>query len=156
VIGLSLLRSPIYPDPFADEGDHEFVYALYPHSGDWRNGTVRAARNLNSSLYAIPSGSEERRQQLSLPRSFAASIRLTKGRLELSALKQAEESDSLILRLYEPQGDRGVAAIESKDPIRKAVLVNLLEEPIADLPVQDGNRVEFRYTPFQVVTLQLE
>jgi alpha-mannosidase len=156
MIGLSLLRSPIYPDPFADEGDHEFVYALYPHSGDWRNGTVRAARNLNSSLYAIPSGSEEPRQQLSLPRSFVASIRLTKGRLELSALKQAEESDSLILRLYEPHGDRGVAAIESKDPIRKATLVNLLEEPIADLPVQDRNRVEFTYTPFQVVTLRLE
>ena len=35
VIGLSLLRSPIYPDPFADEGEHEFIYALYPHSGDW-------------------------------------------------------------------------------------------------------------------------
>jgi hypothetical protein len=33
--------------------------------------------------------------------------------------------------------------------------VNLLEEPIADLPVQDENWVEFRYTPFQVVTLQL-
>jgi alpha-mannosidase len=61
----------------------------------------------------------------------------------------------MILRLYEPHGDRGVATIETKDPIRKATLVNLLEEPIEDLPVQGGNRVEFSYTPFQVLTLQL-
>jgi alpha-mannosidase len=155
VIGLSLLRSPIYPDPFADEGEHEFIYALYPHSGDWRNGTVRAARNLNSSLYPILPGSEKALQQPSVPHSLVASIRLTRGRLELSALKKAEDSDSTILRLYEPHGDRGVATIETKDSIRRATLVNLLEEPIKDLPVQGGNRVEFSYTPFQVVTLQL-
>jgi alpha-mannosidase len=155
VIGLSLLRSPIYPDPFADEGEHEFIYALYPHAGDWRNGTVRAARNLNSSLYAILPDSEKTAQQASVPHSLAASIRLTGGRLELSALKKAEDSESMILRLYEPHGDRGVATIETKDPIRKATLVNLLEEPIEDLPVQGGNRVEFSYTPFQVLTLQL-
>lgn len=155
VIGLSLLRSPIYPDPFADEGEHEFIYALYPHAGDWRNGTVRAARNLNSSLYAILPDSEKAAQQASVPHSLVASIRLTRGRLELSALKKAEDSESMILRLYEPHGDRGVATIETKDPIRKATLVNLLEEPIEDLPVQGGNRVEFSYTPFQVLTLQL-
>ena len=156
VIGLSLLRSPIYPDPFADEGEHEFTYALYPHAGDWRNGTVRAARNLNSYLYAILPGSEKAAQQAFVPRSLVTSIRLTRGQLELSAIKKAEDSESIILRLYEPHGDRGVATIETKDPIRKATLVNLLEEPIEDLPVQGGNRVEFRYTPFQVVTLLLE
>jgi alpha-mannosidase len=156
VIGLSLLRSPIYPDPFADEGDHEFIYALYPHAGDWRNGTVRAARNLNSSLCSILPVPEKSGQQDSSSGSLVASIRLTKGRLELSALKKAEDSDSVILRLYEPHGDRGVAAIETKHAIHDVTLVNLLEEPIEQLPIQGGNRVEFAYTPFQVVTLRLE
>ena len=31
VLRLSLLRSPEWPDPHADEGHHEFTYSLYPH-----------------------------------------------------------------------------------------------------------------------------
>ena len=31
-LGLSLLRSPVYPDPLADEGRQSFTYALYPHA----------------------------------------------------------------------------------------------------------------------------
>ncbi len=38
---LSLLRSPIYPDPLADEGEQSFTYALLPHAGDWHEGGVR-------------------------------------------------------------------------------------------------------------------
>jgi alpha-mannosidase len=33
VLRLSLLRSPIYPDPNADRGHQVFRYALYPHAG---------------------------------------------------------------------------------------------------------------------------
>src|SRR5262249_48175487 len=32
-LGISLLRSPVSPDPRADEGRHELTYALLPHSG---------------------------------------------------------------------------------------------------------------------------
>ena len=32
VLRLSLLRSPEWPDPHADEGHHEFTYSLYPHA----------------------------------------------------------------------------------------------------------------------------
>ncbi|MBW8727789.1 MAG: alpha-mannosidase, partial [Inquilinus limosus] len=41
VLGLSLLRAPIYPDPLADEGVQEFTYAILPHAGDWHEGGVR-------------------------------------------------------------------------------------------------------------------
>ena len=33
VLRLSLLRSPEWPDPHADEGHHEFTYSLYAHGG---------------------------------------------------------------------------------------------------------------------------
>ena len=35
VLRLSLLRSPEWPDPHADEGHHEFTYSLLPHAGGW-------------------------------------------------------------------------------------------------------------------------
>ena len=48
VIRLSLLRSPADPDPHADEGFHEFTYALYPYASDWKAAeTERRALELN-------------------------------------------------------------------------------------------------------------
>jgi len=41
VLRLSLLRSPEWPDPHADEGHHEFTYSLYPHAGTWREAITR-------------------------------------------------------------------------------------------------------------------
>ncbi len=38
VLRLSLLRSPTWPDPETDQGQHEFTYSLYPHGGTWREG----------------------------------------------------------------------------------------------------------------------
>ena len=54
-LGLSLLRSPVYPDPLADEGRQSFTYALYPHAGDWLTGGVLAeAEDLNQPLLGRP------------------------------------------------------------------------------------------------------
>src|SRR5581483_2875445 len=51
VLRLSLLRSPAWPDPHADEGHHEFTYSLYPHRGTWRQAeTVRRGYELNYKL----------------------------------------------------------------------------------------------------------
>ena len=42
VLRLTLLRSPTWPDPDADQGHHHFHYALYPHAGTWKDAlTVR-------------------------------------------------------------------------------------------------------------------
>src|SRR5690606_8833709 len=55
VMRLTLLRSPVSPDPGADLGVHDFTYALLPHAGDWRAGDVtRAAHELNVPLRVVP------------------------------------------------------------------------------------------------------
>ncbi len=54
VMRLTLLKSGIYPDPEADQGYHEFSYALLPHQGDWRDGeTVRHAYLFNMPASAL-------------------------------------------------------------------------------------------------------
>ena len=48
VLRLSLLRSPLAPDPNADRGHQHFSYALYPHAGDWKQAlTVRHGYEYN-------------------------------------------------------------------------------------------------------------
>ncbi len=60
VLRLSLLRSPEWPDPHADEGHHEFTYSLYPHGGGWKDAlTIRRGYELNYKLIPLPSGKHQ-------------------------------------------------------------------------------------------------
>jgi alpha-mannosidase len=146
-LGISLLRSPIYPDPYADEGEHEFVYAIYPHRGTWRNGTVQAARYLHSSL---------RFTKLDDPTIQPSLLRLHGDPVELAALKKAEDSSEIILRLYEPHGSRANTTIETTGRLQTASLVNILEKSDELLPVEEEHRIQLSFRPFQVISLKLE
>jgi alpha-mannosidase len=146
VLGISLLRSPIYPDPYADEGDHEFVYAIYPHAGDWRNGTVQAAEDMHWPL------------RVTAARGIAVQsslFRFEGSPLKFACLKKAEDADDVILRLYEPYGNRGQTTLETVLPLKKAAIVNILEEQANELTVQDERRITVSFTPFQVISLKL-
>jgi alpha-mannosidase len=144
-LGISLLRGPIYPDPYADEGEHEFVYALYPHAGDWRNGTVREAEEMHSPLRIIPTSGS----------GWPSLFRFTEESLKLASLKKAEDSDAIILRLYEPHGGRGKTTIETALPVQKAAMVNILEDETQELAIDDERRITFEFKPFQVISLKL-
>ncbi|MBI5865059.1 MAG: alpha-mannosidase [Planctomycetes bacterium] len=55
VMGLSLLRGPMFPDPAADQGSHEFSYSLLMHDGGTPAAALRAeADALNEQLEAAP------------------------------------------------------------------------------------------------------
>jgi alpha-mannosidase len=122
-MGISLLRSPTYPDPLADEGVQTFTYALYPHRGTWFEGGVLAeAEDLNRPLLA-------RSVQAEAERTWSA-VELRGARLGLGALKVCEDSEDLLLRLYEPQGATERAAVELPDGWQLDAEVDLLEEPV--------------------------
>jgi alpha-mannosidase len=147
VLGISLLRSPIYPDPYADEGDHEFVYAIYPHPGTWRYGTVQAARRLHSPLRFA--ATRDAKVQSSL-------LRLYGDPVEMAALKKAEDSNDIILRLYEPHGNRANTTIETATSLRNASIVSILEKSDQLLAIADERRIKLSFRPFQMISLKLE
>jgi alpha-mannosidase len=140
-LGLSLLRSPIYPHPLADEGQHHFTYSLLPHTGTWMEGGVLAeAEDLNRPLLTrtCRAGGAVRRQALA-----------TDGlALGLAALKPAEDGGGLVLRFYEPQGARGTARLTLPGGWRPAAALNLLEDRVGEPDLDFG--------PFQVRTYLLE
>jgi alpha-mannosidase len=139
VLGLSLLRSPVYPDPTADEVLHRFTYALYPHSGDWRTGTVAQAHDLNAPLLAVHSV----KAGGTLPQ-MGRLLTLPAG-VRLSALKLAEDPDGVILRVYEAHGQSAELSTSNGLGIHDWTTVNLLEQPSE----QAGVGIK----PYQVVTL---
>jgi alpha-mannosidase len=97
-LGLTLVRAPIHPDPYADEGEHQVTYALRPVAGDGRAGTIAAAHDLNAPLLGLWS---EGRGHDPLERSFLA---VEGPGVRLAALKPAAEGDGAVLRVYEAAG----------------------------------------------------
>lgn len=134
-IGLSLLRSPVYPDLLADEGRQEFTYALLPFSGDWEDSVLPEAQDLNQPLLGLAADVTPGQWQ-----GLAV-----QGRVALSALKVSEAGDGLILRLYEPGGARVTPALRIEG-WQVAGGVDLLEQAAEVRPT---------LTPFQLASLHL-
>jgi alpha-mannosidase len=137
VLGLSLVRAPVYPDPLADEGVQRFTYALMPHQGDWYEGRVRIeAEDLNQPLLAAGASGL----------AGASLTPLVPGGINaaLSALKPAEDGEGLVLRVYEPAGRRGDFSLELPGGWKLSGPLTLLEEPMARGPGAELRPFEIR------------
>jgi alpha-mannosidase len=141
---MTLLRSPRWPDPEADVGEHEIAWAVMPHAGGWAEAEVTAeALRFNAPLVGDAGNAG--------PRSLLSTD--TPGLL-IDTVKRAEDSGALIVRLYEAHGARGTARLRVGIPFAGARFANLLEDPLGDAEV-DGDEVIVPFRPFEIVTLAL-
>jgi alpha-mannosidase len=146
VLGISLLKSPLYPDPLSDEGEHRFAYTLFPHTGDWTEaGVAREAFSLNSPLIAVAGGES----------SEYGFVTAEGVELALGSLKRAADGCGVILRLYEPHGARGPATLRFASRVARTERVNLLEEPEGTVEAR-GDEVLLDVRPFEVLTLRVD
>jgi alpha-mannosidase len=148
VMRLSLLRGPTHPDPTADLGWHHFVYALMPHPGDFRQaGVIEAAEDLNLPLVPahgnLPAGSS---------RSL---VEIDTRQVIVEAIKRAEDSDAVVIRLYEAWGGTCRARLKTTLPAKRAWLCDLLERERTEVEVRNGELV-LELTPFKILTLKLQ
>jgi alpha-mannosidase len=150
---LTLLRTPgIAPRAgYADQatqdwGHHEFVYGLASHSGDWRNEeTDWQAQRLNQPLIAFQSSRNRGR----LGRSFSI-LRVSNSRVRVLALKKAEDTDEIIVRVVELDGRAAPnLRISFAAPVIAAREVNGQELPVGPARLVNGQLVTNlgRYQP---------
>jgi alpha-mannosidase len=151
VLRLSLLRSPEWPDPHADEGHHEFTYSLYPHGGTWSEAqTVRRADELNYQLFTLQL--EKHQGALAAQHSF---LQLEPDNVVLTALKKAEDGDGLVLRFYEWAGTEADVRLTLPPGAQSAADTDLMERAIADLKVEDGS-VVVHTKPYEIKTVKVQ
>ena len=102
---LTLLRTPGTRGGYTDQGTqdlghHEFVFGLAGHDGDWRQGqTDWQAYRLNQPLLAF----ESSKHSGSLGKQFSLA-KLNNNRVRMLALKKAEQSDEVVVRIVEIDG----------------------------------------------------
>ncbi len=137
---LTLLYTPATRGAYVDQatqdfGHHEMVYALAGHAGDWRAGGVplQAAR-LNQPLAVFQTPAHEGK----LGRIFSL-LQLDSDQVAVVAVKKAEDSDEIIVRLKETTGrTANNVHLTGATPITAAREVNGQEQPVGSAALQAG------------------
>jgi alpha-mannosidase len=139
-IRLTLIRTPGTRGGYADQGTqdighHEFIYGIAGHAAGWRQSqTDWQAQRLNDSLIAF----EASKHAGALGREFSL-LKVSNPRIRVLALKKAELSDEIVVRLVEldgkPQAD---VRISFHTPITAAREVNGQEQPVGAATVNGG------------------
>lgn len=125
-VSLSLLRATVRPDPTSDIGHHEFTYVILPHKDDSTVAKINQfALEYNNPL--IKSGSK---------------LNIGFGDLHLETIKLAEDKNSVIVRLSEQYGKRGILS-----GIGNFTITDMLENPITVTS-------SYHYKPFEIITLE--
>ncbi|MBN8525794.1 MAG: alpha-mannosidase, partial [Planctomycetes bacterium] len=146
VLDLALLRSPSYPDPEADRGEHAFTYAIYPHAGDHVEGRVtQEAHDLNAPLRLATGGSGT---------AAAPLVEVDADGVLVTAVKRSEDGDLLVVRLMEVHGATTPLRLRCCAPVAAASLGTLLEDAGEALPVANGT-VALRLPPWSLRTVLL-
>ncbi len=139
---LTLVRTPGigeragYSDQASqDWGHHEFVYGIAGHAGDWRQGrTDWQALRLNVPLVAF----QATKHQGALGRNFSL-LNVSSDRVRVMAVKKAEESDEIVIRLVEIDGKaQQNVRVAFAAPIAAAREVNGQEMPVGAATVVNG------------------
>ena len=158
VMRLTLLRGPTVPDPKADLGQHTFTYSLLPHAGSWDELTISQAYALNDQIILWQAERRERRVKVSahpsLPLAPGPFVTVDRPNVVIETVKQAEDGQGLIVRLYENQRQRGEFTLTTGFPLAGAWRTDLLEGNQERLETDD-NSLRHPIKPYQIVTLRL-
>ena len=147
---ITLLRAPTTPDRYGDLGYHSFTYSYYPHAGTWQTGrTVEEAFKLNFALKGIPVTAKKG----NLPESYSY-ISCDNDDIVIDAVKQAQDGNGIIVRVYQSRRVRGERTLTINLPFAKAYECNLMEVDEKEIDFKD-NKITFNITPFEVKTFRI-
>ena len=135
-IGASLLRSPQWPDPQADRGEHHIFYALTPTAGATVGALEAAWRD-----YAEP----ERVRLFTCDDPAVLVV----------ATKPADDGNGIIVRVRECDGATRRVALRCGGRMRSASAVDACERPVAGEARVDGELLSFVLPAFALRTFRV-
>ena len=144
VARLSILRSPSFPDPAADRGEHTVRYRVV-FGATVLDATDEGLRLNLPCREMIGSGAP------------VAPLARVSGSARISAIKLADDrTGDLIVRLYEAAGQRSRVVVDLDESVAEVRRVDLHELPLdgALTLTGEGRSVELDLGPFEIVTVR--
>ena len=153
---LTLLKCATDPNPHADKGKHRFVYSLYPHMGGFREGgTIQEAYLLNQPVLSMPLTRQDGlRSQNGLLSDEYSFIRCDQENIVIETVKLAEESNDIIVRLYDGYNRRKRVELEAGFDFEQAYLCDMLENEWNPLQTE-GRRIHLEVGNYEIVTIKI-
>jgi alpha-mannosidase len=108
---------------YLQPGDHSFRFSLTSHKSDWRGNyhtSVGAAQPMIAIVDPAP-------QQATLPETKSF-FQVNQQNAIISTIKKCDESDDVLLRLYDIEGQNSNVSIKSSTTIKEMQFVNLIEQ----------------------------
>lgn len=146
VIRLTLLKAATHPDTEQDQGEHEFTYALLPHTGDFVAGkTVQQSWALNQPLKVTQGAAKQ---------GVTSFMTIDNEEVELDAVKWSEDGKYVVVRLHEYASSKQQVNINFNFEIKGWMEADLMERPIEAL--RNEQTVTLQVKPFEIKTILLE
>ncbi len=152
-MGLSLLKSAVWPDPEADQGAHHVEYGLYCHKGDWRRGNTMAVAYALNHPYLVarlPDGAG-----VDLP----SVVETDRENIVIETIKWAEDdARSIIIRFYEAYNRQTSVTLSFSRVVQRVLRTDLMEEEqivsevLCDHPT---TKVLISVRPYELCTLKI-
>ncbi len=158
-LSLTLLRSPNWPCPHSDRGDHKFTYRLVPHQGDWRDANiVRLAQELNNPIVLQDLQSIQNWSiQAKSPTKSQSFLQVSTPNTILSAFKRSQDQTGWIMRFYEAQGETTETDIQISSNLLQIENIwecDLMENKntLLSLIADTSNLLRITFQPYEIKT----
>ena len=149
-LSITLLKAPTYPDPVADRGEHTFTYSIFPHKGDDLMATIKEAAKLNNPMSAKKISAKG---EGNVPATFSfAGIDAVSAVIE--TIKQAEDGNGYIIRLYEAQNMREEATINLGFEASEVYECDMLENNTGKI-CENAKSFKVKMGNFEIKTLRV-
>jgi alpha-mannosidase len=144
-INLTLLKSALAPDMYADKGIQTFTYSLYYWEGSLaESGVVQEGYDLNVPVLKVKGAGGE-----------GSLFNLDAPNIIIETVKPAEDgTQDVIVRLYESMRTATHCILTSSLPFKAAVEADMLENETGKLALRDG-KIKLDFRPFEIKTLRL-
>lgn len=149
------MAGPAIPVPDAQEyKKYVFNYSLYPHDSDWKKAkSYKQGHEFNNDLIPIQLSEKENYRE---EQSF---LKAEPDNIIVCAIKKAEDKNGIIVRLYEAEGKETDVTMTLFRNLKDIQVVNLMEERDEQWEKEitvNGNKIEMKVKPFEIVTLNVE
>ncbi len=149
------MRTAGDPDIYPNLGKFRISYALYPHSGDWTNGVWQEGDDFNVPIFAAEPPSLALVSEHATRPEEDSFISLDGSGVFMTGMKQAEDTEELIIRLVEVEGDAKTITLSLPKNIEVARRLNIIEFPlsgVAETKIKK-NTVSVNIKPHEIITL---
>jgi alpha-mannosidase len=130
-------------------GTYTFRYSLTSGNGNWAaTKSWQAGMAFSAPLIAITSANPNSQKPLPAQQSF---LSLNAENLVVSALKKADDDDSIVLRAFEIRGEHSAASVRFLGKDRSFLPANLLEENVSVT-----EQKTFSAAPYEISTVKIK